>query len=270
MMWSCPRRAATAVTPAERLEVLFEELAELAGQRNAIDGRIVEIVAEMDRDELCGATGARSVRGVGGLEAGLLLGQRQGDHHRRAPQRGLPPLRQENCGRVGCHWIRSVSSPHGPPTDLMSTTPSWLRSPRSTSCAPRSSSNRAPTLIPGPDPQPLDHQDLPMSSSRWWRITLPHDEAAKFDAALASHSRGVDHRVETATTARRLGERAADAQRPWMRSCVWSRPAGTPKPPAARTASTPPWWSTSMSRQRAAALHLGPLLVRGRTPIPDL
>ncbi len=51
----------TAVTPIERLEVLFEELAELAGQRNAIDGRIVEIVAEMDRDELCGATGARSV-----------------------------------------------------------------------------------------------------------------------------------------------------------------------------------------------------------------
>src|SRR5262245_63663341 len=50
-----------AVTPAERLEGLFEELAELAGQRNAIDGRIVEIVAELDRDELWGATGARSV-----------------------------------------------------------------------------------------------------------------------------------------------------------------------------------------------------------------
>src|SRR3982750_4442233 len=50
-----------AVSPAERLEVLFGELAELAGQRNAIDGRIVEIVAEMERDNLCGATGARSV-----------------------------------------------------------------------------------------------------------------------------------------------------------------------------------------------------------------
>ncbi|HKP41889.1 DUF222 domain-containing protein, partial [Mycobacterium sp.] len=50
-----------AVSPAERVEVLFEELGELAGQRNAIDGRIVQIVAELDRDELCGATGARSV-----------------------------------------------------------------------------------------------------------------------------------------------------------------------------------------------------------------
>src|SRR3954452_12026355 len=52
---------ATEVRPGERLEVLFEELAELAGQRNAIDARIVEIAAEMDRDQLCGATGARSV-----------------------------------------------------------------------------------------------------------------------------------------------------------------------------------------------------------------
>jgi hypothetical protein len=50
-----------AVSPADRVEVLFEELAELTGQRNAIDARIVEIVAEMDRDELCGITGARSV-----------------------------------------------------------------------------------------------------------------------------------------------------------------------------------------------------------------
>ena len=43
------------------LRCCSSELAELAGQRNAIDGRIVEIVAELDRDELCGATGARSV-----------------------------------------------------------------------------------------------------------------------------------------------------------------------------------------------------------------
>ena len=44
--------------------MLFAELSELAGQRNAIDGRIVEIVAEIDRDELCGLTGARSVAGL--------------------------------------------------------------------------------------------------------------------------------------------------------------------------------------------------------------
>src|SRR6201991_1985455 len=62
------------VTVHDRLEVLFEELAELAGQRNAIDGRIVEIVAEMDRDELCGATGARSVAALVAWKLGLSSG----------------------------------------------------------------------------------------------------------------------------------------------------------------------------------------------------
>src|SRR5215212_3385772 len=44
-----------------RLEVLFDELAELTGQRNAIDGRIVDIIAEIDGDGLWGNTGCRSV-----------------------------------------------------------------------------------------------------------------------------------------------------------------------------------------------------------------
>ena len=47
----------------ERLSVLHEELAELTGQRNAIDARIVEIAAEIDRDELWAAAGARSTAG---------------------------------------------------------------------------------------------------------------------------------------------------------------------------------------------------------------
>ncbi len=41
--------------------MLFDELGELMGQRNAIDGRIVDIVAEMDHDNLVGITGARSI-----------------------------------------------------------------------------------------------------------------------------------------------------------------------------------------------------------------
>jgi Domain of unknown function (DUF222) len=63
-----------AVSPAERLEGLFEELAELTGQRNAIDGRIVEIVAEVDRDELWGATGARSVAALVAWKTGSSSG----------------------------------------------------------------------------------------------------------------------------------------------------------------------------------------------------
>ena len=63
--------SATSLTAGERLEVLFDQLAELAGQRNAIDGQIVEIVAELDREELCGITGARSVAGLVAWKLGL-------------------------------------------------------------------------------------------------------------------------------------------------------------------------------------------------------
>ncbi|MGN6336058.1 DUF222 domain-containing protein, partial [Mycobacterium sp.] len=61
---------AVVVSPGERLEVLFEEWAELSGQRNAIDGRMVEIVAEIERDGLCGVTGARSVPALVAWKAG--------------------------------------------------------------------------------------------------------------------------------------------------------------------------------------------------------
>ncbi len=54
-----------------RLEVLFDEVAELCGQRNAIDARLVEIVAELERDELCGATGARSIPAVVAWKTGV-------------------------------------------------------------------------------------------------------------------------------------------------------------------------------------------------------
>src|ERR1700757_113642 len=63
MMWSCLRSHPLTTWRLCLRSVLrlFEELAELSGQRNAIDGRIVEIVAEIDRDGLCGMAGARSV-----------------------------------------------------------------------------------------------------------------------------------------------------------------------------------------------------------------
>src|SRR3954447_14171320 len=61
---------ATTTSPKERLEGLFGELEELAGQRNAIDGRIVDIVAEIDRDGLWGATGCRSVPALVGWKLG--------------------------------------------------------------------------------------------------------------------------------------------------------------------------------------------------------
>ena len=59
------------------------------------------------------------------------------------------------------------------------------RSPRSTSCAPRSAWNHDPNPIPA---QP--HPSITKTSNEkfsYWRIKLGHLDAAKFDAALASH-----------------------------------------------------------------------------------
>jgi uncharacterized protein DUF222/HNH endonuclease len=73
-MSSTTRSGGAVGRPDERLEVLFEELAEVAGQRNAIDGRIVEIVAELDREELCGATGARTLAALAASNMGSSSG----------------------------------------------------------------------------------------------------------------------------------------------------------------------------------------------------
>jgi hypothetical protein len=49
------------VTPKERLAELCDRFAELSGQRNAIDGQLVDVVAEIERDQLWGMTGCRSL-----------------------------------------------------------------------------------------------------------------------------------------------------------------------------------------------------------------
>jgi hypothetical protein len=96
-----------AVRSDERLEVLFEEMSELAGQRNAIDGRIVEIAAEIDRDELCGATGARSVAALMAWKTGSSSANA---HTIAAVARRWAefPRCVQGLRRAGCRWIRSA------------------------------------------------------------------------------------------------------------------------------------------------------------------
>jgi hypothetical protein len=95
------------------------------------------------------------------------------------------------CGRAGCRWIRSGSSLGARPTDPMRTTRSWRAAPRSASCAPRSSWNRDPNPNPNPMPSPAPPRASITKTSdeegSCWRIKLGHCDAATFDAALASH-----------------------------------------------------------------------------------
>ena len=135
-----------AVSPAARVEVLFEELAELAGQRNAIDGRIVKIVAELDRDELCGATGARSVAALVAWKLGCSSGNA---HTITTVARRLEEF--PRCaagmweGRLSLDQVGVVAARAGEGSDEHYA--ELARSRRSTSCAPRSNWNRDPNPI---------------------------------------------------------------------------------------------------------------------------
>ncbi|MGY4649446.1 hypothetical protein ACVWWN_003242 [Mycobacterium sp. URHB0021] len=114
-----------------------------------------------------------------------------------------------------------------------------------------------PDAQPQPQPEPEPESQVSISSTSdetctQYRITLPHLEAAKFDAALRSHREALvaegkrDHAAGGDASGRRppLPSTGAAFLRWWM-------PAGTPRRRPARTGSTPPWWSTSMCKTRS-------------------
>ena len=125
LMGLCPRPHHSTLRWCVRwtvLEVLFEELGELMGQRNAIDGRIVEIVAEMDHDNLVGITGARSIAALVAWKTGSSA--RNAEKIATIAQRLPKSFRAawRACAKADCRWIKSASSPRRPAPDLMRTT----------------------------------------------------------------------------------------------------------------------------------------------------
>jgi hypothetical protein len=248
-----------AVSPAERLEVLFEELAELAGQRNAIDGRIVEIVAEMDRDELCGATGARS---VAALVAWKLSSSSANAHTITSVARRLeefPRCAQGMVeGRLSLDQVGVIAARAGEGSDehyaelARVATVNQLRT--AVKLEPR----------PEPDSQPQPQPSITKTSGEdftCWRIKLPHLDAAKFDAALASHR---DALIAEWKHDRGNGDCASDIAPPFpgtVEAFMRLVEAGWD----AEAARRPHGHHTTVVvhvdvEQRAAALHLGPLL----------
>jgi Domain of unknown function (DUF222)/HNH endonuclease len=256
-MTSAGCSGAVTVRPDERLAVLFDELSELAGQRNAIDGRIVEIAAEMERDELCGATGARSV-------AALLAwktGSSPTNAHtiaavaRRAVEfpRCVQGLRE---GRLSLDQVGVIADRAAEGSDqhyaalAEVATVSQLRT--AIKLEPR----------PEPDPRPERQRSITKNAdgqSICWRITLPKVDAAKFDAALQSHQDAL------------IAE--------WKRDHDEGRSPNRPPLPGAGEAFMrlveAGWDADAVRRphgqhttvvvhldvnQRAASLHLGPLL----------
>ena len=169
-----------------RVEVLFDELSELTGQRNAIDGRIVEIVAELDHDELCGATGARSVAAVVAWKLGTSSGNAKTIAtiaHRMAEfPRCAQGMRE---GRLSLDQVGVIAGRAAEGSDAH-----YAELARfATVSQLRTAVRLEPRPEPEPQPEPLASVTKTSSDEQfcYYRITLPHLEAAKFDAAVASH-----------------------------------------------------------------------------------
>ena len=253
------------LTPCQRLDALFEELAELTGQRNAIDGRIVEIVAEIDRDGLAGSTGVRSLPALVAWKIGAsnknattiaTVAHRLAEFPRCAQS-----LRE---GRVSLDQIGVIAQHAATGSDdhyaqlIENATVNQLRT--------------AVKLEPRPDPEPEPeappepactiNKTTGADGSCCYRITLTAIEAAKFDAALQSHHDGLfnawkaDHPADTTP---------APAQRPPMPTLgdaflqlvadSWDAEA-TRRPHSQHTTVV----VHVDVKDRVGALHLGPLL----------
>ncbi len=177
------------VNPVRRIEVLFGELEQLCGQRNAIDGRIVEIVAELDRDELCGNTGARSMKALVAWKTGAsprnaettVAIARRIDAFPRCTQ----ALRD---GRLSLDQVGVIAEKAADGSDA--------HYAQLASVATVNQLRTAVKLEPRPDstPQPEPPRSFTRTETddyTTYTIRLPRLEAAKFDAGLRAHHDGL-------------------------------------------------------------------------------
>ena len=174
-----------------RLDVLFDEIAELTGQRNAIDGRLVEIIAEIDGrgspdgNALWGVTGCRSI--------GSLVAWKTGVSPRRAATMvavahridELPRCTQGlRDGRVSLDQIGVIAERAGDGCDdhyaelVQVATVTQLRT------AVKQEPRPEPDRKPGPT---RSFSSVDGDGYTIYTIRLPKLEAAKFDAAVASY-----------------------------------------------------------------------------------
>ncbi len=255
------------VSAGERLQVLFEELAELSGQRNAIDGRIVEIVAEIDRDELCGGTGARSVPALVAWKMGCspanahtisAIASRLPEFPRCAQGMREGRLSADQVGVIAARG-EAGSDEHYAQLAAVATVTQL-----------RTAVKLEPRPQPEPEPQPGPGSEPGFEGSfttttdergSCYRIALGPHEAAKFDAAVASHREALiaewkhDHDTDQGVSGQR--PRVPGTVEAFMRlvEAGWD----------AEAARRPHGQHTTVVvhldvEQRVAALHLGPLL----------
>ena len=173
------------VNPQEaRVDGALARLAELQGQRNAIDAQIVDVVADLAEDDLYLVTGARSLEACVAWKTGssptharaLAAVARRRDEFPRC----VDGLRSGTLSldQVGTIAERAVDGSDAHYAELAeSATVAQLRT--------------ALKFAPRPKPDPVPEPDRSVTKTTddefaYWRIKLPHVEAAVFDAALQS------------------------------------------------------------------------------------
>ncbi|ULE34599.1 HNH endonuclease signature motif containing protein [Mycobacterium sp. IDR2000157661] len=178
---------AASVLPKERLAVLFEEVAQLCGQRNAIDGRLVQIVAEIDRDGLWGMTGVRSLAGLVAWKTGCTEANAKTMAAIAARCEEFPRCTQALAeGRLSLDQVGVIAQKAGAGSDAHYVELAGV--------ATVSQLRKAISLEPRPEPEPAPRRGPERSISKTsdahgacYRIRLSHPDAATFDAALQSH-----------------------------------------------------------------------------------
>ncbi|MCK8644568.1 HNH endonuclease signature motif containing protein [Mycobacterium colombiense] len=251
--------ATVEVSPKERLGVLFGELAELSGQRNAIDGRIVEIVAEIEREGLCGMTGARSVAALVAWKTGCSPANAHTIATVASRLEELPRCTQGmREGRFSLDQVGVIATRGGQGSDE--------HYAQLAGVATVTQLRTAVKLEPRPDPEPRPGPERSITKTSGdegscYRITLGHLDAATFDAALASHR---DALVAQWKADHDNGEVASD-QRPSLPGTVEAFMRLVEAGWDAEATARPHGQHTTVVvhvdvEKHVAALHLGPLL----------
>jgi hypothetical protein len=184
-MSSIATSASAEASPCARLEVLFEELSELTGQRNAIDGRIVEIVAEIEHDGLWGATGARSIAALVAWKTGVSPGNADTiatvAHRLESFPRCAQGMRE---GRLSLDQVGVIAQRGGEGSDAHYAQLASV----ATVAQLRTAIKLEPRPEPGPRPDPQPSISKTSNAELdFWKIALPHTDSATFEAALQSH-----------------------------------------------------------------------------------
>ena len=238
----------------------------MAGQRNAIDARIVEIVAEVDRDELWGATGARSVAALVAWKTGSSPGNATTIAAVAGRLEEFPRCAQGmREGRLSLDQVGVIAARAGQGSDEH-----YAELARHASVHQlRTAVKLEPRPDPAPEPQGEPQGSITKTADEqftYWRIQLPHLDAAKFDAGLASHHDAMiaEWKRDHDNNNRDNNDRESE-QRPPMPNTVDAFLRLVEAGWDAEAARRPHGHHTTVVvhvdvEQRAAALHLGPLL----------